>query len=152
MKHLRLEVPVAAPPEVVFAALTDWRGQSQWMVGTDVRPVFGDGTGVGGRLEAWTGIGKLGFLDTMVITEWDPPHRVVVEHTGKVVRGSGVMEVVPGEDGGSVFVWAEELDLPLGALGRAGWPVVRPAFAAGVKASLRKFAQLVESGVLGASD
>lgn len=149
MKHLRLEVPVNAPPETVFAAAIDWKGQGEWMLGTDVQPVFGDGTGVGGRLEAWTGVGRVGFLDTMVITEWEPPHRVVVEHTGRVVRGVGIMEVHPTPEGASTFVWAEELDIPLGVLGRIGWPLVRPAFAAGVRASLRKFAELVESGRLG---
>lgn len=146
MKHLRLEVPVAAPPEEVFRAFTDWAAQGEWMVGTDVRPVLGDGRGVGGRIEAWTGAGRLGFLDTMVITEWVEPARVVVRHTGRVVRGLGIMEVVGQPDGSSVFVWAEELELPLGVVGRMGWPIVRPAFADGVRRSLRSFADLVESG------
>lgn len=119
------------------------------MLGTDVQPVFGDGNGVGGRLEAWTGAGRVGFLDTMVITEWDPPRRVVVEHTGRVVRGIGIMEVQPAPGDTSLFVWAEELEIPLGAIGRMGWPLVRPVFSAGVKSSLKKFAALVESGRLG---
>jgi hypothetical protein len=42
--------------------------------------------------------------------------------------------------GGSTFVWREVLDLPLGALGRAGWPLARPAMRAGVRLSLRRFA------------
>lgn len=146
MKHLRFEVPVDASPEKVFRAFTDWRGQGAWMLGTAVEPVFGDGRGVGGRLEAWSGVGRVGFLDTMVITEWDEPRRVVVEHTGRVVRGLGIMEVQPAADGTSVFIWSEELELPLGVLGRIGWPLVRPAFAAGVKSSLKKFAGLVEAG------
>lgn len=146
MKHLRFEIPIAADPKTVFRAFTDWPGQGEWMLGTAVEPVFGDGRGVGGRLEAWSSVGRVGFLDTMVITEWDEPRRVVVEHTGKVVRGDGVMEVEPAGDGTSIFIWSEELDIPLGALGRVGWPLVRPFFAAGVKSSLRKFAQLVESG------
>ena len=32
--------------------------------------------------------------DTMVITRWEPPYRVDVTHTGKVVQGTGTMEVV----------------------------------------------------------
>lgn len=146
MKHLRLEVPVAAPPEEVFRAFTDWRAQGEWMLGTKVEPVGGEADGVGGRIEAWTGAGRLGFLDTMVITEWDAPNRVVVEHTCKVVRGGGIMEVLPAADGTSVFVWSEELDIPLGVVGRAGWPLVRPLFAKGVRDSLEAFAELVESG------
>ena len=146
MKHLRLEVPVAAPPAEVFRGFTDWRAQGEWMLGTDVRPVFGEASGVGGRIEAWTGIGRVGFLDTMVITEWIDGRKVVVTHTGAVVRGDGIMEVIPGEGRGSLFVWAERLELPLGLVGRVGWPVVRPAFAAGVRSSLDTFAGLVESG------
>jgi hypothetical protein len=50
-----------------------------------------------------------------------------------------VFEVRP-RGNGSTFVWREVLDLPLGALGRAGWPLVRPAMRAGVRLSLRRFA------------
>jgi hypothetical protein len=42
-----------------------------------------------------------------------------------------------------VFVWSEQLELPLGAVGRLGWPVVRPLFLAGVRRSLDRFALCV---------
>jgi hypothetical protein len=147
MKHLELEIPIAATVEEVFRGFTDWAAQGEWMVGTDVRPVLGDGRGVGGRLEAWSGVGRLGFLDTMVITEWVEPERVVVLHTGKVVRGDGIMAVRPDDLGtGAIFTWAERIIPPLGPLGELGWPLVRPAFGAGVKRSLEVFARLVEEG------
>jgi uncharacterized protein YndB with AHSA1/START domain len=149
VKNLVLDVLVDADAPTVFRAFTDWPAQGRWMVGTDVRPVDGDGHGQGARLEAWSGVGRLGFLDTMVITEWEDDRRVVVEHTGTVVRGSGVMEVFALPGGRSRFVWSEHLELPLGQLGKAGWLVVRPAFAAGVQRSLRQFAVLVEAGELG---
>jgi hypothetical protein len=84
----------------------------------------------------------------MTITRWEPPYRVDVLHTGALVRGTGTMEVLALPDGRSRFVWSEGLVPPLGALGRVGWPVVKPAFAAGVRKSLRVFAALVESGTL----
>ena len=146
--HLALDVLIAAPVQRVFAALTDWPAQGEWMLGTRVRAVDGDGTGVGARLAAWTGAGPVGFLDTMTVTRWEPPHRVDVLHTGRVVRGTGTMEVLALPGDRSRFVWAEDLDLPLGALGRVGWMVVRPGFAAGVRRSLRTFADLVEQGRL----
>jgi uncharacterized protein YndB with AHSA1/START domain len=148
MEHLELDVMVDAPVDRVFAAMADWEAQGQWMLGTKVRTTGGDGVGVGATLEAFTGVGSLGFLDTMVITEWDPPHRVVVEHTGKVVRGLGVMEVFELPDNRSRFVWSEKLELPLGAVGKLGWSVVRPAFALGVQRSLDQFAQLVSTNQL----
>ena len=148
MEHLELDVIVDAPQQTVFDAMAEWDTQGRWMVGTDVRTTGGDGVGVGATFEAFTGIGKLGFLDTMVITEWDPPRRVVVEHTGRVVRGSGVMEIVALPDGRSRFIWSEQIEPPLGAPGRWGWTLVRPAFRSGVQRSLNTFAKLVEAGVL----
>jgi hypothetical protein len=144
MPELTETVDVAAPPERVWAALTDWARQGEWMLATDVRPVGGPAQQVGGRIEARTGLplrrGRhLGVLDTMVITGWEPPLRVEVRHTGRVVRGSGVFEIRP-RGAGATFVWSEVLDLPLGALGRAGWPLVRPVMRAGVRFSLRRFA------------
>ena len=143
--HIAVDVVIDAPPEAVWAAVTDWPRQSEWMLGTVVRSTDLDGVGVGGGLEAFTGVGRLGFLDTMVITEWDPPRRCVVLHTGKVVKGLGIFEVVALPGGRSRFVWAEELDLPLGVLGKAGWPIVRPGFAWGVGRSLQKLARDVEA-------
>lgn len=70
-RHLVRDVIVDAPPEVVFAALTDWPTQGQWMLGTRVWS-DGSGQGVGAQLSAFTGVGRLGFLDTMEITEWEP--------------------------------------------------------------------------------
>jgi hypothetical protein len=141
-KHLVRSVVVDAPPEEVFAALVDWSTQGEWMLGTRVW-AEGPADGVGGRFAAFTGVGRLGFLDTMEIVEWEPPRLVRVQHTGTVVRGAGVFEVLSLPEGRSRFVWREELDLPLGALGRAGFALVRPAFAAGVDHSLRRFAAYV---------
>lgn len=139
---LTLTVDVDAPVDATWKAAVDWERQGEWVLGTTVR---GTAQAVGEPLEAFTGVGRLGFLDTMVITVWDPPHRCEVLHTGRVVRGTGLFEVQE-RDGGSRFVWEETLELPLGVLGRLGWPLVRPLFAAGVRSSLKKFARLVERG------
>ncbi len=153
MPELTEQVDVDAPPEQVWAALVDWDRQGEWMLLTDVRAVDGDGQGVGGRLAAVTGVKlprgllggrRLGVLDTMLVTDWQYPRRVDVRHTGRVVRGTGTFEVRPRGERGSTFVWTEGLDLPLGALGRLGWPLVRPVMAAGVRFSLRRFAAFAQ--------
>jgi uncharacterized protein YndB with AHSA1/START domain len=141
---LTLHVDVDAPIETTWAGVVDWDRQGEWMLGTRVEAGEQDGRGVGGTLRAFTGLGPIGFWDSMVITAWDPPHRCEVRHTGRVVRGSGTF-AVEARPGGSRFVWSEHLELPLGALGRAGWPLVRPAFAAGVQHSLNRFARFVTS-------
>lgn len=146
MAELTLSVEVAAPAEQAWAGAVDWSAQGEWMLGTRVWTTVQGGIGVGGGLAAFTGFGRLGFLDTMVITEWDPPRRCVVAHTGRVVRGSGVFEVAPTGLDSCRFVWSEQLDLPFGLLGRVGWAVVKAPFAAAVTASLRRFAARVQDG------
>jgi uncharacterized protein YndB with AHSA1/START domain len=143
MPELVERVDVDAPPERVWAALTAWDRQGEWMQATDVTTVGGPAQGVGGRIAAHTGLPvaggrRLGVLDTRVITAWEPPRRAVVEHTGRIVRGRGVFEV-ESRDGGTTVVWREELDLPLGPLGRLGWPLVRPLVVLGFRRSLRRF-------------
>jgi hypothetical protein len=146
---LVLSVDVDAPVDRTWAAATDWAGQSQWMLGTTVRPTALGGVGVGGGIEAFSGVQvgpiRVGVLDTMVIERWEPPHLCSVRHTGRVVRGTGDFAVEASGDR-SRFVWREDLDLPLGALGRLGWLVVRPLFVLGVRLSLRRFARWTAAG------
>lgn len=136
-------IHVRADPQRVWELAMDWSRQREWIPATVVH----GGTGVGARVEARTGIGPAGFTDTMVITEWTPPRRCVVQHTGRVVRGSGVFEVVPqGEF--SEFRWTELIDLPVPeavrpvatAIGR--WTVV-PLTRLSLDYALRRLARLV---------
>jgi hypothetical protein len=146
---LELSVDVDAPAADTWVAATDWAGQSEWMLGTEVRGTDGGGQGVGGGIEAFTGLRlgplRLGFLDTMTVTRWEPPQRCDVLHTGRVVRGTGTFVVRPRDRDRSTFVWREDLVLPLGPLGRLGWVLVKPLFAAGVQLSLRRFARWTEA-------
>ena len=128
--ELTVPVDVNAPAEAVWHTVTDWPGQGEWMLGTRVEVDGpGDGRHLGARLRAFTGVGPLGFTDTMEIVAWEPPRRCVVRHTGKVVRGDGVFEVVP-----------------LGAVGALGFRVVKPVFRLGIAHSLRAMARRCERG------
>jgi carbon monoxide dehydrogenase subunit G len=136
-------VRVRATPARVWQAAMDWSRQGEWIPVTDVS----GGTGVGAEVVARTGVGPVGFTDTMLITEWDPPRRCVVRHTGRVVRGGGIFEVVPrGEV--SEFRWTELVELPVpGALQPAAmllgrWTVV-PLTRLALSYALRRFARLV---------
>lgn len=143
---MTVPVDVNAPAEAVWRMLTDWPGQQEWMLGTRVE-VQGGGEGrhLGARLRAVTGVGPLGITDTMEIVEWEPPKRCVVRHTGKVVRGDGVFEVVALAPDRSRLLWSELLDLPLGAVGALGWRAAAPAFRWGVLRSLQKMARQCEA-------
>jgi uncharacterized protein YndB with AHSA1/START domain len=148
-REITVSVDVDAPVETVWREVTDWEAQGEWMLGTEVRVTRGDGVSVGSELAATTGVGPLGVTDTMEIVGWDPPHRATVRHTGRAVRGSGTFTVVERPGGGSTFLWSEQLELPLGVLGAVGWPVVRPAFRAGLVYSLRKLARRCEADARG---
>ena len=149
MPELVERIDVDAPPEQVWAALTTWTRQGEWMVATDVRTVAGPAQGVGGRLAARTGLplpgGRhVGLLDTMVITKWDPPRLVEVQHTGRLVRGPGIFRIEP-RGAASTFVWTERLYLPYGLLGVVGWVLGKPFALIGIRWSLRRFAEFART-------
>ena len=138
-----VDVVLDAPADKVWSLVVDWDAQREWMLATTMRVVGDRAEGLGTRVEATTGVGRAALVDPMVVTEWEPPNRLVVRHTGDLVRGQGVFEVFALPGGRSRFVWREELDLPLGAAGRFGWPVVRPAVVAGMRTCLRRLQRLL---------
>lgn len=137
-------VTVDASPERVWELVTDWPRQREWIWATRVE----GGSGPGAAVTGWTGIGPVGFTDTMVVTQWDPPWRCTLAHTGKLVRGHGVFEVIPrGER--SEFRWTERIELapPLPpAAARLAGLVVAPLARLGLGTSLLRLARLVEPG------
>lgn len=141
MVHISVGVDVAAPAEVTWRAATDWARQGDWIPATRLRVTHGTGTAPGDRVLARTAVGPVGFDDPMEITRWDPPRACEVRHLGRVVRGTGVFEVVPASANRSRFVWTEQLDLPLGVVGRLGFVLVRPFAVAGLRLALRRFAR-----------
>ena len=134
VREATARVEVAAPAEEVWAAMTDWSRQHEWMVGTRVYVVAGDGRSVGSRLLGCTGLLDIGFVDLLEITVWEPPRRCRVRHLGKLLRGWAEFAVEPSA-GGSVVRWTERLDLPLALLS--------PLLVVGMRASLRRLAARV---------
>lgn len=124
--------------EEAWAAATDWPGQREWVVLTDVREV------APGRVEAFTGWRGIGFTDPMTVTTWEPPYRCVVRHEGRVVRGWAAFEVQPTETGARL-VWSEWLTLPLGALGELGFALTKPFWVWFLRRSLDRFPAFVSS-------
>ena len=74
--------------------------------------------GIGTSIAAFTGpfykryprFSKLGLLDTMVVTNWQPPSRCDVMHTGKVLRGVGSFELVAISENTTRFNWSEDIE------------------------------------------
>jgi Polyketide cyclase / dehydrase and lipid transport len=142
--ELTVRIEAGVPAEVAFAAVTDWLRQRDWVPFTRVRVTRGDGRSAGSELAAYTGVGRLGFTDYMEIVRYEPPHLVEVVHYGKLVRGPAAIRVEKLSDDRALIVWEEWLHLPLGRLGRLGWPVVRMGAAAGFQRSLRLLKRSME--------
>ncbi|WP_433214185.1 SRPBCC family protein [Dactylosporangium sp. CS-047395] len=140
-------VIVAAPAEKVFAALTDWSRQGEWIPFTTVRVLSGDG-GEGSQIEAVTQAGPVLVRDLMRVVKVDPPFEVRVVHHGKVLRGPGVLRCTALGPTRTQVVWHEWFQLPAGNAGRLAWPLLWPGSKAGLTGALRRFARLVEAGKL----
>lgn len=142
-------VDVAATVEVAFSAMVDLASQDRWMLGTKLFPLEGDVAvpGVGSRMAALTGIGGIGVLDTMVVTVFDPPYRWETTHTGNAFKGVGIFSVEPRGNGARI-TWTEQIELPLGVVGRIGWPLAKPLVRWGLAKSLRSLANGILDGTL----
>ena len=136
--HAEASVELRLAPEVAWDVVMDWERQSSWMLFTRVWGTENAGVGIGGGVAARTSVGGVGFTDDMVITHWDPPRECTVKHLGTIVRGTGTFAIEPTAGAGSTFTWSEDVVPPLGRLGAFGWPVVRPAFEAMMRISLRR--------------
>jgi carbon monoxide dehydrogenase subunit G len=139
------QIEIAAPADAVWDYIFDWRRQGEWIPGTRVRVVDGDGHAVGARIEAWTGVGRMGFLDTMTVTRWEPRAVCEVEHTGRVIRGSGTFSVVALAGRRSRFDWSEDLEIPFGRVGYTGFRAARPALRSAVRRALRRLKRTIEA-------
>ncbi|NUR08748.1 MAG: SRPBCC family protein [Nocardioidaceae bacterium] len=140
-------VDVAAPAALVWALVTDWPRQGDWVPMTRVERVDG-ADGVGGRFRAWTGIGPVGFWDPMTITSWergpDGGGRCEVLHRGRVVRGEGEFLVEAYGADASRFTWAEVVDVPLGRLGALGWRLLGPVVGRVIDGGLHRLREVAE--------
>ncbi|MDV3296825.1 MAG: SRPBCC family protein [Brachybacterium paraconglomeratum] len=142
---------VAAPAALVWDYVTDWPRQAEWIPLTraEAVPAGAAAAGVGERIRAWSGIGPVGFWDTMTITGWetdpDGSRRCEVLHTGAVVRGDGAFAVTPEGPGSCRFVWWERLDIPGGPVGALLWRLLGWTMSLGVDQALRRMARRAEA-------
>jgi hypothetical protein len=157
---------IPLPADTVFPALVGLASQSRWILATRVepsccapaadpapphRPAAADPLAVGSRIIAHTGIGRLAVADRMQITAHEPPRRLTVRHTGRLVRGWGEFGVLPAGLGCRAY-WAEEFELPFGATGRLGWTLLGSTVRAGIAVSLARLARGLADGSLVPAD
>jgi len=138
----RAGVDVGVPAERLWDRAVDWPRQGEWMPLTRVTST--GQPGIGAQVSAFSGIARLGFLDTMVVTDWLPPHRVDVEHTGRVVRGDATLRVLRRGPQRSRVMLEERLAVGPRSLGMLWWPLARPLVELGMTYALRRLARQLE--------
>ena len=127
---------VKATPEQVWRVVTDWGGYVRWMPLTKIRQDPGE-TRVGWSFAGLTGVGRLRFSDSMVLTDWSPPvqgsgtFRLV--KTGRLLGGWAQVRVSPAADPGGApgtratrLDWRERITVRPAPLGALVDPVLSP--------------------------
>ncbi len=90
MAQFRVEVPIAAPVELVWQRLTDWPAHAQLAPLTTIR-VIGPGDQPGSVFVARTGVGPLAFDDAMEIEEFVAPRsRAQAAEGSEQSHGTGI--------------------------------------------------------------
>jgi uncharacterized protein YndB with AHSA1/START domain len=119
-------IVLPAAPEQIWAVLTDWERQADWMLDADrVEVVSAQREGVGVRLAVKTRIaGVPAFVEPMEVTRWDPPHRIYIRH-GSLVAGDGAWGLAPVL-GGTRFTWTEDVRLRVPVIGEVAALAYRP--------------------------
>lgn len=126
-----MSLVIDTPIEKVWAALADWESQGEWMLQTKVEVISDVREGVGTSIAAFTGVGKLGIMDHMTVTSWDPPRVCDVIHTGKIIKGTGRFELTALSPQSTRFDWSEDILAP-----RALFLLIAPGLYIGVRISL----------------
>ena len=133
---LSISLTSPAPVDSVWKKIADWQSQGEWMLQTKVWVTSEITEGVGTQISAFTGVKKIGILDTMLVTTWQPPHTCDVVHTGKIIKGGGRFHLREVGAETTIFDWSEEVFAP-----RLLFFLIWPALYIGVRISLARFAR-----------
>ena len=151
--HIALTLTLPCSAARAWNEITDWEKQGKWMLQTSVRLTSEIENGPGTEIAAFTGplhrlfprFRFLGVLDTMVVTNWQPPQLCDVLHTGKIIKGTGLFRLEEINEKETLFHWSEIVIAP-----RALFLLTLPGLYLGVRISLSRFARaLVGTGTPG---
>ena len=133
------------PPEIVWALITDWEHQDDWMLEASDFVVTSDlREGVGVEAEATVTIGGITTRDRVRVTRWEPNKLLGIEHEGWV-SGAGELYLMDLGDGRTHLFWREELYPPLGIAGAIGLTGFKPIMRRVFQRDLRVLGGLVRA-------
>ena len=112
MADFHLTRRCAAPPTMVWDVVTDFAAYGDWMPLTRMRVDAGvprPGWGFAGV----SGLGRVGFSDSMLVTAWEPPDaegrgRFRIVKTGRLLGGWAEIRVEP-DGAGTRLDWHEDV-------------------------------------------
>lgn len=142
---LTFSIVIRADQRTVFDYVSAWDKQSDWIVLTTVKELSSSVPQLDTVLLAVTKLGPFKVADTMVVTEWQPYKRIVVEHTGRIILGKGVFTVQKITNDTCEFVWQEITPVPFGFVGRVGLFFVTPIMKTLFGRSLHNLKRNIES-------
>ena len=112
MAPVEVRRTVATPLGAVWDTLTDFGAYGRWIPLTSMRTDPGPAR-LGWAFGGFTGLGPVGFLDSMLVVKWEPPldgeARFAVRKTGRVLRGWADVRLAATDAGGTDVVWREEI-------------------------------------------
>lgn len=141
--NIRISLALPCNQARAWQAIADWESQGNWMLQSKVWVTSQIREGVGTKITAFTGplykrypkFSKLGLLDTMEVTNWQPPTRCDVVHTGKILKGTGAFELKAISETSTRFDWSEEIECS-----RLQFLAIYPFLWIGVRISLARLA------------
>ena len=144
MAQFTASVNIGFPRKVVWEAVADVRRHSDWMAdAAEIRLTSVQASGVGTTFECETRIGPLRTLDRMAVTDWEEGRLMEVEHQG-LVTGVGKFRLEDQADGGTTFIWEEDIYFPWWAGGRVTAALARPILALVWQRNLQRLAEMFE--------
>jgi len=142
MEPIAVATTIKAPIAEVWRRLENLESHQEWMGDVGSLSFVGDQRhGLGTRLQVETRVGPMRVTDEMVVTVWDPPHRMRIEHLG-IVKGTGEFILSP-IGGATRFTWIEDLRFPWRLGGAFTAIASRPILASIWRRNLSRFKELV---------
>jgi uncharacterized protein YndB with AHSA1/START domain len=144
MITVRVCTTIDAPPAAVWSCIERIETHTRWMRDA-VRIDFESARreGVGTEFSCLTRIGPLSTTDRFVVTRWEPPTLMAIEHRG-AVKGDADFRLRDA-DGRTEFCWEERLRFPWWLAGPVGEQVGRPVLRHVWAGNVARLRALVES-------